>query len=315
MDETVTGYLAPSFRFGSDSVLKATRNGVQQPVTVSSGSGATWYRHYLAATGGSGSASTSPKEFGAYLEALLNAAHGVSDWNVRMSASGRWEITNTAQTWSILWDATAGTDKVARDCLGWTGNIGSTGANTYSTAQRLPQFAIAMIGRDNDTYWRPVQERAGGVMPNGTTYGWRAGNGAISWERSFDVVQSPAVYHTILDKSSAASAAFVFSTMTSPMTAPAASEVVYTWSDFVLGYNHEEIGAAIGSAPGDTSSNILTTFDKVVAGSTTSFDKVYLHPDFLKRAAFAPELMVRNWWGYVRVPGVKLTLTGTGTIA
>jgi hypothetical protein len=149
-------------------------------------------------------------------------------------------------------------------------------------------------------------------MNSGISYGWRAGATGVLWTRSFDVVAVPAGTAFQSEQSALGTPVIAATRMYAPMLVPAVNDELYAWSDLVNGYDHAEIGAAIGSIAQDISTNTLSTFDKVVAGTTAHFDKVYLHHDFLER--FKSEQMRKNWWGQYTLPGVRLSRSSFGVI-
>lgn len=282
MAEAITIFLAGSFQHDTASVFKATKGGgAATAVTVP----AAWYRVWLASTGGGGTSHTDPFEYLAKLQALTIAAVGTG-FVFRMGSNGLVQVTNTLDTYSFTWDGTGGTDKLARNVLGFTANIGTTAAGTYTTASANPCFCVSAIGRERDSDWNTDQTHASKATEGGVVYSIRSG--VVRAVRSFDVTMVPTDTGalTTLGLSSSYSPAFPDpSRFASPMVVPPASlDYVYSWHDFLHTMGGRELGAAIGTRDGLN----LTNFATVQAGTSTKYDKCYLHEDTIARVLTAP---------------------------
>jgi hypothetical protein len=309
MAESVAFFIAGSFQHDTTSVLKISiAGGALQTVTIATG----WYRVWLAATGGGGTAHTDPKEYLAYVKSLLDAASPGNNWTVRMGTSGLVELTYTGATYAITWDGTSGTDKKTRSVLGFTANIGTTASGTYSTASAGPCFCVAGAGRRRDSYWTSQQEVAAAQTELGTVYGWSSGRPIST--RTFDVFGVPTdtgALTTLGIIATPYSPAYPDATRwTAPMTVPPSTlDYVYSWFDFIHGMGFRELGAAIKSADGVN----LTGFAIVQAGTSTKFDKCYLHPESIGK--FEPQEVSNSWHLRKHVPSVRLNFVAQPSIA
>jgi hypothetical protein len=152
MAESYTTFIAQSVQTTVASTLKITVAGTPYTITIA----AQWYRHYLASSAGAGTSHTAPREAGDYLADQINAA--IAGCTVRMRSDGRWELTHSAGTWSILWDGTSSTDKTARDLYGFASNVASTAAGTYAVADYHGVGVIANVARISDQGWQTKAE-------------------------------------------------------------------------------------------------------------------------------------------------------------
>lgn len=307
MTEAIKIFLAGSFQHDTTSVFKASKGaGALTDVTVPQA----WYRVWLAPTGGGGTAHTDPFEYLAKLQALTIAAVGTG-FVFRMGSDGRVQVTNTLDSYAFTWDGTGGTDKKARNVLGFTANISSTPAGTYTTATSAPCFCVAGIGRDNDTYWPSEQEGAWDVMPTGKVHGWQSGL-PLS-DRSLDVLYVPTDTGSLINQgiSPYYSPAYPDAArFTAPMTVPPASlDYLYSWFDFVHTMGGRELGCAIASAD----STNLTNFATIQAGTSTKFDKCYLHPSMVGK--FKPAAVAKMYHARRNIPGVRLSFVSQSTVA
>lgn len=283
MAEAITIFIAGSFQHDTTSVLKISiAGGALQTVTVPIG----WYRVWLASTGGGGTAHTDPFEYLAKLKALLDAASPGNNWTVRMGSSGLVQLTYTGATYAITWDGTSGTDKKARNVLGFTANIGTTSSGIYSTASAGPMFCVSSIGRERDSDWNTEQTHASKATEGGVVYSIRSG--VVRAVRSFDVTLVPTDTGalTSLGLATAYSPAFPDpSRFTSPLAVPTVTlDYVYSWHDFLHTMDGRELGAVIGTRDGAN----LTNFPTVQAGTSTKYDKCYLHEETVARVASTP---------------------------
>ena len=293
---SISTFLSQSIHNATASVMTVTVGGTPHTATLPVG----WLRHYLAATGGGGTAHSNPREFGAYFAAILNSA--VAGWVVAMTSAGLWKITNTAGTWSIVWDGTGGTDKRARDLAGFTANIGATAANTYATATWNPAGVVLSHARINDTGWQgEPSASASAVMPTGVVNAWWSGY--VVWTRTFDLHLHPTLRANQTAMSLDASVAHPDSArMASPATTLVGS-LTSPWSIADLLYT--SIGIEVGIAFGD--------FQSHIAASTLVYDLGYLDPATLKKAHWA--LPVANWSATRSVKGLGFTRYAAGTRA
>ena len=306
MSESIRLFLAGSFQHDVQSKFTATKGGgAATAVTVPAG----WYRMWLAATGGGGTSHYDPFEYLAKLQALTIAAVGTG-FVFRMGSDGRVQVTNTLATYSFVWDGTGVTDTLARNVLGFTANIGTTGAGTYTTATNPPLFCVSAMGRENDNYWQSDQEGALDVAPTGRVHGWMSGLPML--DRSFDALYVPTDTGSILNEGISPYYSPVFpdaARWTAPMTVPpSAVNYLYSWFDFVHTMSGRELGCAIASADGTA----LTTFANVQSAAATHFDKCYLHPDACGK--LKPGMVAKMYHPRRNVPGVRLTFVAQPSV-
>lgn len=186
MAAQVSSLLALSFKLSTSGLVYATKGATTGVATLATG---VWMRHYLANSASAGTAQTSCKEAGALLQAALNAVSGMSAWSVRFRSDARWEVCNTASSWSLVWDTTSGSNYVARNVFGYSGNI-SGSAGVYVAADWQPYLTIAAIGRSDAAGWVPgAPLAAGAILEDGTSYGFTSP--VLPMSRTFDLLHHP----------------------------------------------------------------------------------------------------------------------------
>lgn len=300
MAATVSTFMAHSVFMPSSSVLKITVAATgPNTVTLWSVALTNWRRHYLAASAGAGTSHDAPKEAGSELETLLNAS--IAGWDVRMRSDGRWEITNTTGTWSVLWDGTSSTDKKARDFFGFASNITSIAAGTYVAADYPPYGALLAISKSGDTFWNPQQTIASAPREDGDVEAIRSGY--LRGDRSFDLRFHP---HDATTRAADGHPHSPFypaqgTRWLTPGTGDLGSLTSpYSVLEWVMCAPGQRVGAALG------------TFQDHYLATTTTYDLCALNPEFAKRRDWSRPSEESN--ARLRdVRGFTLSYVGAGT--
>lgn len=296
MSSQVSSLLALSHKLSTAGVVYAVKGATTGNATLATG---VWQRHYLANSANTGSAQTSCKESGALLQAALNGIASMSGWVVRMRNDARWEITNTASTWSLTWDGTnpgAGTTNyVIRNLFGYSGNIPSTAAGTYVAADYNPWGVIACIGRSDAAGWVPEAPlMATARLDDGSTYGWTSA--VVPYSRSFDLLFHPYSKTERADRSDPHTPThgdpdYWQTTQGQGLTANRTHP--FSVLEGLQLANGREWGLALSPLG----------FNAHIAGTTTSYDRAHLDFTTLKAALVA--LQGGNWSAVRSIKGLR----------
>jgi hypothetical protein len=263
--ETISYLLAQAVTLTAQTVSVTDLAGTNNR-TVAAGT----YRVYLAKSGAAGSA-TDPKDVLATFQAALNGAR----WSVSLRASGLVRITYLGtSTGSITW----GSATTLRNLLGFDADISGLATNGHVEGAYLPTHCVFGGPARNDTGWKARASRvAASRLPSGRVYGWTDGLQQLT--RSLDLRLLPKDWTVRATLASSTSApptpAYGLATR---LTNPASGEPgqVPPWGA------SETIATGAGVSCGFTD-----RFEDLIAGSTTTFDHVYLTPNGLTSAEVA----------------------------
>ena len=263
--ETISYLLAQAVTLTAQTVSVTDLAGTNNR-TVAAGT----YRVYLAKSGAAGSA-TDPKDVLATFQTALNGAR----WSVSLRASGLVRITYLGtSTGSITW----GSATTLRNLLGFDADISGLATNGHVEGAYLPTHCVFGGPARNDTGWKARASRvAASRLPSGRVYGWTDGLQQLT--RSLDLRLLPKDWTVRATLASSTSApptpAYGLATR---LTNPASGEPgqVPPWGA------SETIATGAGVSCGFTD-----RFEDLIAGSTTTFDHVYLTPNGLTSAEVA----------------------------
>lgn len=289
MSEALTYLIAQAVTLTAQSVSVTDSAGTNTR-TVAAGT----YRVYLAKSGAAGSL-TDPADVLAAFQAALNGAR----WSVALRASGLVRITYLGtSTGSITW----GSATALRNLLGFDADLSGLATNAYVEGAYLPTHCVFATAAQNDTGWKAKASRvAASRLPNGQVYGWTDGLGALT--RSLDLRLLPKDWTVRATFASASSfpgtPAFG---ATARRTNPGAGEPGQAppW------------GAAETIATGaGVSCGFTDQLDRLIAGTVTTFDHVYLSPAGL--AAAEVVLSVPGYDARRDLAGVELSFVAEET--
>lgn len=265
MSETLSYLLAQAVTLTAQTTSVTDSAGTNNR-TVAAGT----YRVYLAKSGAAGSADD-PADVLAAFQAALNGAR----WSVALRASGLVRITYLGtSTGSITW----GSATTLRNLLGFDADISGLATNGHVEGAYLPTHCVFGGPARNDTGWKARASRvAASRLPSGRVYGWTDGLQRLT--RSLDLRLLPKDWTVRATLASSTSApptpAYGLATR---LTNPASGEPgqVPPWGA------SETIATGAGVSCGFTD-----RFEDLIAGSTTTFDHVYLTPNGLTSAEVA----------------------------
>ena len=290
MAESLGYLLAQSFNLTATQTFTTTDDrGGPTNRTVASG----WYRIKLAASGGGGTAHTDPKE----LLAAVQSALGSLYWLVTLApATGKVQFTYVGASSGSINLSGAPT---LRALLGMTGNVTTTQTGATFTAPHQPTHCVFSAFMDPDTGWIDQAQRyAASAMPDGTVYGWHDGRVTLRRTAVFRLLPKDAGFVTSL--SSTSTQAYPVSTRwLSPSTSEPGQAPPWSALDAVVTAHTVECGMVWG------------TLQELLAGSSTSFERVYLTPEM----AGAPRVAL-SIPGYDarRDVSVELSYAGAGSL-
>lgn len=298
MSAQVSSLISMSVKLPAAGNVYATKGATTGVASLSSG---LWVRHYLASSASAGTAQTAAKEAGAALQAALNAVSGMSAWSVRFRSDARYELCNTASSYSLAWDGTSGSNYILRDLFGFTGNV-SGSAGVYTVADFGPYGVVSSIGRSDPAGWVPeVPMAASAIMLNGVAYGFSARTTRHS--RTCTLLFHP--YRT--DDRTAGSfthtpwahdPAYWQVSAGQALAAGSGRTVPYGVLEWLLAANGRELGVAFSPYG----------FDQHVSGATTQYDVAYLDYASVRPAVVA--LASANWSAQRHVQQVKFSFAG-----
>jgi len=284
MSETLSYLLAQAVTLTAQTVSVTDSAGTNNR-TVSAGT----YRVYLAKSGAAGTADD-PKDVLATLQTALNGAR----WSVSLRSSGLVRITYLGtSTGSISWGGASS----LRNLLGFDADISGLATNGYAEGAYLPTHCIFGGAARNDTGWKTRASRvAASRMPTGRVYGWTDGLATVT--RSLDLRLLPKDW--TLRATVASSSSFPGTPaygLAARLTNPASGEPGQAppWGAA------ETIATAAGLSCGFTDQ-----LDALLAGSTSTFDHVYLTPNGLTSAEVV--LSEPGWDARRDLAGVELSL-------
>lgn len=253
MAETIGYLLAQSFNVTSSQTMATTddRGGPTNRVLATG-----WYRTLLA--NGAGTAHTDPAE----LLAAVETALGSSKWAVALNSSGKVTFTyNGIGTGSIDFASAL----TLRALLGLDANVGPVNAGATATALYPPTHVLVSTGGDPDTGWIDLPLRfSGAAMPDGTVYGWH--DGRVQLRRSLTMTLLPKDYTTRTSLDAIGTPAFG-ARLQSPATGEPGQAPPWAALDALATAFSVECGMAFGDGAA------------VIAGTVTTYDKVYLAPE------------------------------------
>lgn len=260
--ETISYLLAQAVTLTAQTTSVTDSAGTNNR-TVAAGT----YRVYLAKSGAAGSADD-PADVLAAFQAALNGAR----WSVALRASGLVRITYLGtSTGSITW----GSATTLRNLLGFDADISGLATNGHVEGAYLPTHCVFGGPARNDTGWKARASRvAASRLPSGRVYGWTDGLQQLT--RSLDLRLLPKDWTVRATLASSTSApptpAYGLATR---LTNPASGEPGQAppWGA------SETIATGAGVSCGFTD-----RFEDLIAGSTTTFDHVYLTPNGISSA-------------------------------
>ncbi len=247
------------------------------------------YRVYLAKSGAAGTADD-PKDVLATFQAALNGAR----WSVSLRASGLVRVTYLGtSTGSITW----GSATTLRNLLGFDADVSNLATNGYAEGAYLPTHCVFASAAQNDSGWKAKASRvAVSRLPSGRTYGWTDGLAPLT--RSLDLRLLPKDW--TLRATVASSSSFPGTPaygLATRLTNPGNGEPGQAppWGAA------ETIATAAGLSCGFTDQ-----LDALLAGTTSTFDHVYLTPNGLTSAEVV--LSEPGWDARRDLAGVELSL-------
>ena len=258
MAESLGYLLAQSFNVASTLTFTTTDSrGGPTNRTLAAG----WYRVKLAASGAGGTAHTDPKEL---LAAFETALGGPTYWAVELTSAGKVRVVYKSTGTGTITLSGATT---LRSLLGFTGDIGPLAAGASATSDYQPTHCVFAAFMDPDTGWIDQPQRyASSAMPDGTVYGWHDGRATLRRTASFKLMPKDAGFVTSL--ASTSTQAFpVASRWLSPSTGEPGQAPPWSAHDAIVTAHTLECGMVWG------------TLQEVIAGTSTSFEKVYLTPE------------------------------------
>jgi hypothetical protein len=285
------GYLlAQSFNIASTLTFTTTDSrGGPTNRTLAAG----WYRVKLAASGAGGTAHTDPKEL---LAAVQTALGGSSYWTVQLTVSGKVRVTYKSTGTGTITLSGATT---LRSLLGFTGNVTSLATNAYVDSDYQPTHCVFAAFMDPDTGWIDQPQRyAASAMPDGTVYGWHDGRATLRRTAAFKLLPKDSA--TVGSLSSTSTPAFpAASRWLSPSTGEPGQAPPWSAHDAIVTAHALECGMVWG------------TLQEVIAGTSTSFEKVYLTPEMATASRIALSIP-----GYDarRDVSVELSYAGAGSL-
>lgn len=296
MAVTLTTMIAQTFRVTAANITpRLTVGGVNYDTATLS---ALYYRTYLGASGGAGTR-LDPVEFMSKTEALFNSA--VAGWTVRMRTDGRIEITNAAGTWSINWTVLQPNGPIWRNLLGFSANVGSTGAGTFAQADDQAPFACFSVSRTG-TPMRMVMDTATSEASDGTATSFRSGvaRGEATYDFGFCPVDS-AARDTLYSAFPAPTVALANPDrrFAPPAVMGTSFSQPWSWQDMLHTGGGAQCGAALG------------TFQTHLLGSTLKYDICTLGAKSV--GMVDQDWMQPNYSKIVRVKGVALRFSAEAT--
>ncbi len=262
MAEQPCALLAQPVTFTTETWTVTDDTGSGRSVTLPAGT----YRVLLGST--STHTAGAPGDLLAHIEAALGAS-----WTVRMTASGRVAITYVGSTTGVLTAPGGGSPMFT--VLGAPTLPGSWVTNDVVTATYLPTHCILAAAVAPDTGWQGATGRfAGAKIPGGPVYGWGDRLGRRERSLTFRLLPKDAAQYSALVGAGAAPGTPALGP-TSRALNPWASEPAQSppWGAI------ETVSTAGAQALGFTDD-----LQRVIAGTSSTYDVAYLTPEALRDA-------------------------------
>jgi hypothetical protein len=304
--ETITTALNATFGLADKTDLAVTENGVGSTVTIGTAATLTFWRIYIASSASAATPSTSvgsPKNLLAHIDAKLSA-----NWVVALNTAGFVTFRYTgAGTGTIVFP-----DTTLRNALGYQANI-SLASGATSQASYHPTHTAYFLGAANATNWQDDPPLAAlAETRDGRTYGY-ADSAAVQ-TYTFDGLYHPYEWNsrTALGLSATDSSATPYQGDASRRKTRASTAGItppFGLTDFfyacVANNSYDANGAKCGA--------LLGTFQTALAGTTTTFDEVFVSAETLtKRNAAKPS--IPNWSLRMNWERIALRWYATGTL-
>ncbi len=296
MSQTLRTLLASSFRIEavySASVTDDNRSSTAIQLVPNSGS----YRVLLADGSVSDGETDTPFELLGEVSGALGAL-----WQVGMSSNARVTIryTGTTTTGSITWNGAA---LIAR-LLGFPTSSLTVAPNATAVAPEQPFGCVFSFARSNEAQeWQRVASlKAVAELADGTVE--VLDDGYEKYTRTFDLKFHPTnMSHTASLSTDLGKNATMVYPPSEYMQQPPVTAVTYVPPFSIMHFLRLAGGKQVGAAFG--------TFQEIVSGTSTAFDKVYLSDKTLKSNALLQRTMP-GWDKFHDVKGVDCWRNGSG---
>lgn len=293
MAETPNALLAQPFTITAETWTLTDDVGTTRTVTIPAGT----YRVVL------GSATTHTPDVPGDLLARLNTTFGAS-WRWAMGTDGRVSLSYLGPTVTVGVATPPMGGSTVLKILGGLTPLAFFNVNAHATATYLPTHAILASTVDPDSGWELAAGRfAGARMPDGSVYGWGDGLQRLTRTLGFRLMPRNADVWTALSMAGVAPGTpaegprtrWLDATASEPAQAP-------PWGAM------ETIATAGGQALGFT-----TDLQGILAGTVTTFERVYLTPDAIAQAK--TQVSVKGWDPRRDLTGLELAFAGEGSLS